>query len=205
LDEEIQVEGAVNDARVKRIGQGGGRTARAAETAQRAAKSFRVLTLSMNQNRVVEIIRSKNLAAIRRPTDPEFIQEITGDFHDARLDQNLRGWSVHFLDQLEHLREEVDVGRDEQRIAALVGHDAHPSNQIAHRTRALTLGEARIVRLAPSQGKLPLLLGFLLKLEIVLGRAVLIVLLLLVVLVGLLSLWRDGPQRRRAIFSKEDV
>ena len=61
---------------------------------------------------------------------------------------------------------------------------------------------ARVVRLAAEPGEVALLLGFLLELEIVLGRTVLILLLLLVVLVGLLSLGRDGPQRRRAIFGE---
>jgi len=64
------------------------------------------------------------------------------------------------------LREEVDVGRDEQTVAALVRDGADPADQVADRKgRGSAVRCSDVVRLAPQPGIIAFLFGFLLQIE----------------------------------------
>ena len=120
----------------------------------------------MGEDRVLIVVGRENLAAIRGPADAELVEEIAGDFDEPRLDQDLVGRRIEFLDQFQDLREEVDVGGDEQGIAALIGDGAHPADQIAHAAGGrAAVGGARVVRLAAEPGEVAVFFRRALQLE----------------------------------------
>src|SRR5207244_9215096 len=102
---------------------------------------------------------------------------------------------------------EVNVCRNEQRVAALIGHGANPSHQVAHwADRVPVVRRPRVVRLAAEPGIIAFLLGLLLKREAGLGKAALLLLLLL--LLGIILLRQVGLERaqgRRTVFGKKDI
>src|ERR1700674_4975948 len=130
---------------MNRIGQSGRRTTKIAD---RSKKALGVLAFAMNQDGVVEIVRGEDLATVGGPTDAELVQEITRHLDDPGFDQTLGGGNVQLLDQLQDLGEEMDIGRDEKSIAALVGHDADPANQVTDRAGAAGIRRARVVLLS---------------------------------------------------------
>src|SRR5882672_8289142 len=149
---------------MNRIGQSGRRTPKIAD---RTEKALGVLAFTMNQDGVVEILRGEDLAAVGGPTDAELVQEITRHLNDPGFDQNLGGGNVQLLDQLQDLREEMDIGRDEKSIAALVRHDANAANQVADRAGGAGVGGARVILLSAKPGEIAFILGFLIELEVV--------------------------------------
>src|ERR1035438_2026702 len=152
------------------------------------AKTLEVAGRRMREKRVLIVVSRKHLAAIRGPADAELVEEVTGDFHEPRLDQDLIGRRIEFLDQLQYLREEVNVGGDEQGIAALIGYGTHPSDQIAHTPDGrAAVGGARAIRLATEPGEVAVFLCRALQLEGRLGGSTLLLLLGILVALGLLD------------------
>src|SRR5207244_552521 len=115
---------------------------------------LKVRVVGADHYRVIKIISGESPGAVRRPAHAQFGEEIGRDFDDAGFDQHLGGGSVEFLDQFQDLREEVNVGLDEERIAALVGHGAHAAHKVADGpgAGAAILG-SRIIGLAAEPGK----------------------------------------------------
>src|SRR5436853_7154910 len=98
----------------------------------------------------------------------------------------------------------MDISRQEQRVAALIGNDPNPADQIADWPHgAPAIGAARIVLLPAEPGVIAFLFRFLFESEVALIRIVLLLLLLGIGLV-LLDLLVLLPQRGRTILGKED-
>src|SRR5258708_6703013 len=183
---------------MQRISQSSGWTA---QLANGGSETLDVLSLSVNEEGVIEVIRSEDLAAIGRPAHTQLVEKIAGDFDEPGLDENLGGGNVQLLDKLDHLREEMDVGRNEQAIAALVGDDAHAPDQVADGPDgAGGIAGALDVGLSAEPGEIAFLFDVLLQLEIVLWLGSLILqLLLLVGLVGGLPPLVHAPHPPRAL------
>ena len=204
LDQEIHADRAVEDAGAQR-GQGlrqasGGGIVDGC----RSAKSLPVLATGMSQNGIVKIVRGENLASIGRPAHTQFVEEIRGNFHQSCLNQHLVGGRIQFLDQLQDLREEVDIGGDQYRVAALVGHCPDPAHQVADGSgRGPAVRCSRAIWLATQPGIVAFFLGFLFQIKAAPGGAAR--LLLRLGNGARLSRLRDRPQGRGAVSGKEDV
>src|SRR5262249_2223830 len=110
LNQKIEIHAAGEHPRMQRIGQSRGRAGRAAQASYRIAKALGVGPFDIHQDRVVEIVRGKNLVSIRRPTNAKLIQEIARHLDDPGFNQNLRSSDIELFDQLQDLREEMNVG-----------------------------------------------------------------------------------------------
>ena len=158
----------------------------------------------MSQNGIVKILRRENPASIGRPADPQLVEEIRRDFHQPCLNQHLVGHGIQLFDQLQDLREEVDVGGDQKPVAALVGDGTDPAHEITNRPGcAPAVRCSRAVRLTPEPGIVAFFLGFLLQIEATPGRAARQLLLLRNR--AWLARLRHGPQGRRAVPGKQDI
>ena len=180
LDEEIHVDRSTQDAGAQighRLGQG---AAGRGVDGSLASEALHVIRAGIAENRVVEVIGGEGLAAIGRPANPQLVEEIAGDFHDAGLDQDLGGGRVQLSDQLHDLREEMEIRRDEQRVASLIRHHPHPAHQVADRTDdGPAVRRASGFRLPAQPGKVAVLLGLLFQPEAGLRIVALLLLLLL--------------------------
>ena len=133
LDQEIHADGAVQNAGAQR-GQGLSHCAEPGSVGgSGSAKSFLVPRRRTGQERIVVVIGGEDFAAVGRPANTQLVQEITRHFHEPGLDQDLVGRRVKVRDQLQHVRQKLDIGGDEQPVAALVRHGADAANQIADR------------------------------------------------------------------------
>ena len=169
------------------------------------AKPLEQRPFAVKQYRVIKVVAREHLVPLRRPAHPTLIQKIARYLQNLRLNQYLGRRSVQVLDQLQNLREEMDIGRDEQRIAALVRHDAHLAHQIAHLPIHIApVGRALVILLPAQPREIPFFLRFLFQSEAALRRAGLL-LLLLRLWIGLLRLLTCPAGGRRTTPGKQNV
>ena len=100
----------------------------------------------------------------------------------------------------------MHIGGDEQGVAALVGHHAHPAHQIADGPGGVAaIRRAQVVLLPTQPGIIALFFAFLFQSEAALIRAALLLRRLVLIDGGLRRSLVHWPQWGRAGFGKEDV
>jgi hypothetical protein len=77
--------------------------------------------------------------------------------------------NVEVFDQLQDLREKVDVGGNQERITAMIRDNADPSDEIAHGANGPAIGRARVFRLASDPWKIAFFLRVLFQFKIALS------------------------------------
>ena len=148
----------------------GGRIQRLVDRGERA-EALLIFRRDVGDDRIVEIIGGENLGAVGRPADAEFVEEIGGYFQQPGFDQHLVGGRVEFVDEFKNLREQMDVGRNQQRVAAPVRHDPDPAHQIADRpdgSASVRCRRAGIVAGSAEPGIISFFVGLLAEVEIAL-------------------------------------
>ena len=111
---------------------------------------------------------------------------------------------IQFLNQLQHLGEVVNVGGNDDSIAAMIGHHPDATHEIADFPGTLAITTAHVFRLASKPWKIEILLAVLFERRAVLTLP--LVLLIVLLWLGILGIrWVDGTQGGRAALGKEHV